>query len=66
MTEYHSVVSPNGTTISYSSQGAGPGLVVVPGNNRMAHNYDRLAGALAHHFRVSVIDRRGRGGSGTL
>ncbi|WP_328617826.1 alpha/beta hydrolase [Amycolatopsis sp. NBC_00355] len=64
MTEYRSIDSLDGTAISYAHRGAGPGLVIVPGNNRMAHNYDRLAGELADRFAVSVIDRRGRGASG--
>jgi pimeloyl-ACP methyl ester carboxylesterase len=64
MTEYRSIVSLDGTAISYAHRGAGPGLVIVPGNNRMAHNYDRLADELAERFAVSVIERRGRGASG--
>jgi pimeloyl-ACP methyl ester carboxylesterase len=64
MTEYRSVDSPDGTRIGYARHGAGPALVVVPGNNRMAHNYERLADALAGRYAVSVIERRGRGASG--
>ena len=64
MTDYRSVVSRDGTEISYAHVGTGPGLVIVPGNNRMAHNYRRLVDELAHRFAVSVIDRRGRGASG--
>ncbi|MGW6195701.1 alpha/beta fold hydrolase [Kribbella sp. NPDC055110] len=43
--------------------GAGPGVVVVPGNNRRAHQYGRLARALAGAHTVHVVERRGRGAS---
>ncbi|MDM4763994.1 alpha/beta hydrolase [Galbitalea sp. SE-J8] len=58
------VTSADGTTIAYRRTGHGPALVVVPGNNRMAHNYDRLAAELADAHTVCIIERRGRGGSG--
>jgi pimeloyl-ACP methyl ester carboxylesterase len=45
------------------SYGAGPGVVVVPGNNRRAHHYERLALALAGAHTVHVVERRGRGAS---
>ncbi|GAA5206441.1 alpha/beta hydrolase [Microbacterium kyungheense] len=64
MTGTRSAVSLDGTSISYAHTGAGPGLVIVPGNNRVAHNYARLAGELADRFAVSVMERRGRGASG--
>ncbi|WP_345543692.1 alpha/beta hydrolase [Microbacterium jejuense] len=64
MTELRSAVSPDGTPIGYTRTGDGPGLVIVPGNNRMAHNYARLASELADRFAVSVLERRGRGASG--
>lgn len=57
------VTSADGATISYRRVGSGPALVVVPGNNRMAHHYDRLAANLADALTVCVIERRGRGGS---
>ena len=60
----HTVDSADGTRIGYRLTGTGPAMVVVPGNNRMAHNYDRLAAALADGFSVCVIERRGRGNSG--
>ncbi|BCJ39814.1 hypothetical protein GCM10010168_26740 [Actinoplanes ianthinogenes] len=46
------------------SFGDGPGLVVVPGNNRRAHHYTKLAELLQYDYRVTVIERRGRGASG--
>ncbi|BCY10550.1 alpha/beta fold hydrolase [Actinoplanes sp. L3-i22] len=58
------VTSEDGTTITFLEYGAGPGLVIVPGNNRRAHHYADLAGLLADSYRVTVIDRRGRGQSG--
>jgi pimeloyl-ACP methyl ester carboxylesterase len=58
------VTSADGVTIAYRRVGTGPALLVVPGNNRMAHNYDRLAAALADVFTVCVLERRGRGNSG--
>ncbi|MCW2143676.1 alpha/beta fold hydrolase [Actinoplanes cyaneus] len=58
------VTSDDGTTITFLEYGTGPGLVIVPGNNRRAHHYATLAGLLAGSYRVTVIDRRGRGRSG--
>ncbi|MFI5912404.1 alpha/beta fold hydrolase [Dactylosporangium sp. NPDC051541] len=55
--------SADGTAISYSSAGEGPGLVVVPGNNRRAHHYTEFVKALPR-YRTHVLDRRGRGASG--
>lgn len=60
------VHSKDGTTIVYTQTGTGPGLVIVPGNNRMAHNYEKIAELLGVDFTVYVVERRGRGGSGTL
>jgi pimeloyl-ACP methyl ester carboxylesterase len=58
------VTSRDGTAVSFLSTGHGPGLVVIPGNNRRAHHYEALAGALSGAYCVHVIDRRGRGASG--
>jgi pimeloyl-ACP methyl ester carboxylesterase len=58
------VSSADGTTIGYRRMGAGPGLVVVHGTMRSADDYTRLAGYLADHFTVYLVDRRGRGASG--
>ncbi|MFG1920667.1 alpha/beta fold hydrolase [Cryptosporangium sp. NPDC048952] len=64
-TETSSTVrSADGTPIGVLSLGQGPGLVVVPGNNRRASHYRSLAEELAEDYRVHVIDRRGRGRSG--
>ncbi len=56
--------SADGTTISVLSFGQGPGLVVVPGNNRRAHHYAALAQDLAATLPVHVVERWGRGESG--
>jgi len=58
------VTSSDGTTIAFLSLGLGPGLVIIPGNNRRAHHYQTLAQHLSDSFTVHVIDRRGRGDSG--
>ena len=49
--------------VAVETVGAGPGVVVVPGNNRRAHHYERLARGLAGAHTVHVIERRGRGAS---
>ncbi|GAA1576350.1 alpha/beta hydrolase [Kribbella hippodromi] len=49
--------------VAVETVGSGPGVVVVPGNNRRAHHYGRLARALAGAHEVHVIERRGRGES---
>lgn len=58
------VTSEDGTPITFLEYGSGPGLVIVPGNNRRAHHYADLAALLADSYRVTVLDRRGRGRSG--
>ena len=60
----HSVRSKDGTTISYLSIGSGPSVLVIPGVLSMAADYAAFARALAEHFTVHTIERRGRGKSG--
>jgi len=60
----HSVRSKDGTTISYLSMGGGPSVLVIPGILSMAADYAAFARALAKHFTVHTIERRGRGESG--
>jgi pimeloyl-ACP methyl ester carboxylesterase len=55
------VVSQDGAKISYLTMGSGPSVIVIPGALSMAANYALFAGALAEHFTVHVIERRGRG-----
>ncbi|HMK47782.1 MAG TPA: alpha/beta hydrolase [Methanocella sp.] len=59
-----SVVSADGTTISYRQLGSGPGLVIVHGGMCASQHYLRLAEMLADKYMVYVPDRRGRGMSG--
>ncbi|MEV5968153.1 alpha/beta hydrolase [Kribbella sp. NPDC051952] len=58
------VAAGDGTAIGVLSLGSGPGMVVIPGNNRRAHHYENLARGLAGAHTVHVIERRGRGVSG--
>ncbi|MEO8179517.1 MAG: alpha/beta hydrolase [Deltaproteobacteria bacterium] len=62
--EQRTVVSADGTTISYLEQGEGPALVLLHGAMQSARNFSQLAAALSSSFRVCVPDRRGRGRSG--
>jgi hypothetical protein len=64
MPDTRAITARDGTNISYTTRGTGPGLIIVPGNNRMAHNYARLAKSLSGQFTVHTIERRGRGKSG--
>jgi len=64
MDETHTVLSKDGTKIAYLSLGDGPAVLVLPGVLSMASDYAALARALAQHFTVHVIERRGRGKSG--
>jgi len=59
-----SVVSADGTAINYLSLGEGPGLILVGGVLASASSYLPLAEALAPHFTVHVMNRRGRAPSG--
>lgn len=56
--------SRDGTRIAYRTRGHGEGVIIVPGNNRMAHDYDIVAELLADTLTVHVMERRGRGSSG--
>jgi pimeloyl-ACP methyl ester carboxylesterase len=58
------VRSADGTALDVLSSAEGPGLVVVPGNNRRAHHYAALARELSSTLPVHVVERRGRGASG--
>ncbi|MFF5233187.1 alpha/beta fold hydrolase [Dactylosporangium sp. NPDC000521] len=58
------VHSADGTTISYHTTGAGPDVLIIPGALNDATDYTKLATALAAHFTVHTIQRRGRVGSG--
>lgn len=60
----HIVSSRDGTRIAYWSTGRGPSVLLVPGVLSMAADYAAFARALAKHFTVHTIERRGRGESG--
>jgi pimeloyl-ACP methyl ester carboxylesterase len=64
--ELKTVVSADGSTITYRQLGRGPGLVLVPGGMMAAQNFLRLATALSDVFTLSILDRRGRGMSSSL
>jgi pimeloyl-ACP methyl ester carboxylesterase len=60
------VRSHDGTTIGYTSYGAGPALILVDGAlcSRQFGPSSKLAPPLARHFTVYTYDRRGRAESG--
>ena len=57
------VLSTDGADIHYLSMGDGPSVLVIPGALSMAADYTAFAHALAAHFTVHIIERRGRGRS---
>jgi len=66
MIEVENIVnSLDGTKIAYYTYGKGANLVIIPGNNRMTHNYNKLCAYLENDFTVHIIERRGRGKSDT-
>jgi pimeloyl-ACP methyl ester carboxylesterase len=58
------VTSKDGTRIGYLTVGSGPSVIVIPGALAVADDYANFAHALAEHFTVHTIERRGRGLSG--
>jgi pimeloyl-ACP methyl ester carboxylesterase len=59
----NTVVSQDGAIISYLTMGKGPAVIVIPGALSTAADYAPFGSALAEHFRVHILERRGRGGS---
>jgi pimeloyl-ACP methyl ester carboxylesterase len=57
----HAVLSQDGAKISYLITGSGPSVLVIPGALSTAADYAAFANALAEHFTVYTIERRGRG-----
>jgi len=55
------VLSHDGAKISYLTMGSGPSVLVIPGALSMAADYAAFSSALAEHFTVYIIERRGRG-----
>ena len=62
--ESRTVISRDGTIVSFLSAGKGPGVIVLPGVLSMASDYALFASALADNFSVHTLERRGRGMSG--
>ena len=61
---FRSVISKDGTIVSFLSVGRGSGVIVLPGVLSMASDYAAFASALADKFCVHTLERRGRGRSG--
>ncbi|HET9738934.1 MAG TPA: alpha/beta hydrolase [Solirubrobacteraceae bacterium] len=59
----HTVASRDGTRIGVWESGAGPPLVLIHGAAADHRRWAPIVPALAEHFRVLAIDRRGRGAS---
>ncbi|HEY0732208.1 MAG TPA: alpha/beta hydrolase [Chitinophagaceae bacterium] len=62
--KFRTVVSRDGTIVSFLSVGKGNGVIVLPGVLSMARDYAAFASALADKFSVHTLERRGRGRSG--
>lgn len=58
------VTSADGTTIAFERTGDGPPLVLVHGTTADHTRWEPARPALAEHFEVYAMDRRGRGDSG--
>ncbi|KAJ0418751.1 Alpha/Beta hydrolase protein [Aspergillus carlsbadensis] len=52
-------LDPNGASLYYEIQGAGPVLILVPGGQGTSILFTSLAATLSTHFRVVTYDRRG-------
>src|SRR6476660_1081256 len=60
----NTIQSVDGTTISYTVTGKGPGLLIIHGAFRASEHYQKLANALSGKYTVYVMNRRGRNQSG--
>jgi pimeloyl-ACP methyl ester carboxylesterase len=58
------VTSADGTQVSVSSVGTGPGVVIWHGSMEHALSHVQLAALLADEFTVHLVDRRGHGLTG--
>ena len=60
----HAVTSADGTQIGLLTAGQGPPLLLVHGGMGCIASWRSLWGALTGRWRVTAMDRRGRGSSG--
>src|SRR6266849_5415986 len=60
----HSVTSADGTKIGLLTAGEGPPLLLVHGGMGQIESWQSLWPALTGRWRVTAMDRRGRGTSG--
>ena len=57
----HEVISADGTRIGLLTAGAGPSLLLVHGGMGRIESWQTLWGPLTSRWRVTAMDRRGRG-----
>ena len=60
----HSVISADGTRVGLLTAGQGPALLLVHGGMGCIESWQSLWGTLTRQWRVTAMDRRGRGTSG--
>jgi len=60
----HEVISTDGTRIGLLTAGAGPSLLLVHGGTGCIESWQSLWSTLTSRWRVTAMDRRGRGSSG--
>jgi pimeloyl-ACP methyl ester carboxylesterase len=60
----HHITSPDGVTIGLLTAGSGPGLLLVHGGMGTIESWRGVWDELIRHWRVTAMDRRGRGSSG--
>jgi len=60
----HEVISTDGSRIGLLTAGVGPSLLLVHGGAGCIEGWQSLWGTLTSHWRVTAMDRRGRGSSG--
>jgi pimeloyl-ACP methyl ester carboxylesterase len=60
----HEVIAADGTRIGLLTAGAGPSLLLVHGGMGCIESWQSLWGPLTSRWRVTAMDRRGRGSSG--
>lgn len=59
-----SIISDDGTVITCQESGGGSPLLIVHGMSAVHHSWQYVADKLMNHFKVYVMDRRGRCKSG--